>query len=192
MKKLGIIVAFIAGALFLGSCEGPTGPEGPGGPAIYPEVYEYKLDFNKDLNASVVSQLVKNPVKVFDGDVALVYLMTDLTQDDRPIWSPLPHRYFVTNSSTNKEEELEFNYNFSIYDIEFTASSAGKLGIFNGDGQDHPGFLKNRIFRVVYVPAQDPIQKKASADSKNDRTPLSYDEAVLKYNLQNVKVNKQY
>lgn len=191
MKKLSLIVAFITGALFLGSCEGPTGPEGKPGPAIYPEIFEYSFSFDGDLDKNVVGYLQQAPVKVYEGDIVLAYIMTDVTKDNKRIWTPMPYRYFVTDIDTNKEEELEFTYNFSPYDIEITASASTKLRLFNGDAQGKNSLLKDRVFRVAYIPAQNPRQVNKSVEGKNVRTPLSYEEAVAKYNLQNVTVKKQ-
>lgn len=191
MKKIFGIALLMVGALFLGSCEGSDGPQGPPGPpgtGELAQVFETKIDFSNDLNTLQSSSIIKNPVKVYDGDFVLVYVLEGATKDNLPIWSPLPKRYFVTDESTNKEEELEYSFNFSRYDVEINAGATAPFRLFNGDGKGHPGFVKDMVFRIIYVPGADPNTKSKSV--KSDKKRLTYEEAIVKYNLQNVEVTK--
>lgn len=191
MKKIFGIALLMVGALFLGSCEGSDGPQGPPGPpgaGELAQVFETKIDFSTNLDENKVVKEVKNPIEVFKGDYVLVYVLEGATKDNLPIWSPLPKRYFVTDESINKEEELEYSFNFSVYDVQIAASATTNLRLFNGDGKGHPGFVKDMVFRIIYVPGADPNTKSRSV--KSDQKRLTYEEAIVKYNLQNVEVTK--
>jgi len=205
MKKLILVCAVVLGALFTVSCEGPSGPQGipgrdgvegpegpPGGGAEYAKVFEYHLNFNQNLNANIASQIVKHPTKVYLGDAVFVYVLERTDKNGKPIWSPLPMRYFVENTETQKDEELEYIYNFGLDDFEIVARATAPLGMFNGvpGDKNNPGYVTDMIFRVVYVAGKDPVQKNAAIPSNKDTTPLSYDELLLKYNLTNSPVKK--
>lgn len=191
MKKLILVCTVVLGALFTVSCEGPRGPQGPPGGNEIANVFEYHLNFNQNLNANIASQIVKHPTKVYLGDAVFVYVLEKTDKNGDPIWSPLPMRYFVENTTTQKDEELEYIYNFGLDDFEIVARATAPLGMFNeipGD-KNNPGYVTDMIFRVVYVAGKDPIQRNAAVQSK-DVAPLSYDELLLKYNLTNSPVKK--
>lgn len=191
MKKLILVCTVVLGALFTVSCEGPRGPQGPPGGNEIANVFEYHLNFNQNLNANIASQIVKHPTKVYLGDAVFVYVLEKTDKNEDPIWSPLPMRYFVENTTTQKDEELEYIYNFGLDDFEIVARATAPLGMFNeipGD-KNNPGYVTDMIFRVVYVAGKDPIQRNAAVQSK-DVAPLSYDELLLKYNLTNSPVKK--
>ncbi|EHQ41471.1 MULTISPECIES: hypothetical protein [Myroides] len=191
MKKLILVCTVVLGALFTVSCEGPRGPQGPPGGNEIANVFEYHLNFNQNLNANIASQIVKHPTKVYLGDAVFVYVLEKTDKNGDPIWSPLPMRYFVENTTTQKDEELEYIYNFGLDDFEIVARATAPLGMFNGipGDKNNPGYVTDMIFRVVYVAGKDPIQRNAAVQSK-DVAPLSYDELLLKYNLTNSPVKK--
>ncbi|MCS4239041.1 hypothetical protein M2306_000394 [Myroides gitamensis] len=191
MKKLILVCTIVLGALFTVSCEGPRGPQGPPGGNDIANVFEYHLNFNQNLNANIASQIVKHPTKVYLGDAVFVYVLEKTDKNGDPIWSPLPMRYFVENTTTQKDEELEYIYNFGLDDFEIVARATAPLGMFNGipGDKNNPGYVTDMIFRVVYVAGKDPIQRNAAVQSK-DVAPLSYDELLLKYNLTNSPVKK--
>lgn len=189
MKRMAMLFALIVSGIIFSNCEGP---EGPPGPTVYPYVTDIKLNFDGDLNANIASQLVRHDVKLYQGDVVLIFVMEDTDNEGNPIWSPLPQRYFVYDNATQQDEELEYIYNYGVNDFEIIARATAPLDIFNGNGS-HPGFLKNMIFRIIYVPGADPVQKFNSTNSSNSEIhSLSYDEVVAKYNLQNINVVKKY
>ncbi|MCC9043803.1 hypothetical protein LNQ81_14075 [Myroides sp. M-43] len=201
MKKIAMLFAFVASSLLIAGCEGSTGPQGPPGQTMYPFVEDIRVSFDTNLNSFSQTYTHKNnpKVKVYDGDVVLVFVMDGNTKDGLPIWAPLPKRFFVDvkEGEVKIEKELEYSYTFSRYDVEIDAKANAALGNFNGDGKDHPGFLKNMIFRLVYIPGNDPVVSTKSVKTNNDtkksgNTTLSYEEAVRKYNLEDVKVVKNY
>lgn len=193
MKKIAMLFAFVASTLTLVGCEGPTGPQGPPGPTDYPFVEDIRASFDGDLNSFTqkIGEKHNSRVKVLDGDVLLVYVLNGTTKDGLPIWAPLPHRYFVDVDKV--EKELEYSYDFSRYDYQIYANANTQLKYFTGSGaKDDPGFLKNMIFRLVYIPARDPINNTNAVKNTSNKTVLSYEEAVRKYNLEGVKVVKSY
>lgn len=204
MKKIAMLFAFVASSLLIVGCEGSTGPQGPPGPpgiGEVPFVEDIRVSFDTNLNSVSQTYTHKNnpKVKVYDGDVVMVFVMDGNTKDGLPIWAPLPKRFFVDveEGGAKIEKELEYSYTFSRYDVEIDAKANAALGNFNGDGKDHPGFLKNMIFRLIYIPGKDPVIStksiKANDNNKSSgNTTLSYEEAVRKYNLEDVKVVKNY
>ncbi|AJA69979.1 hypothetical protein HX045_05525 [Myroides odoratimimus] len=190
MKKIAMLFAFVATSLLVG-CEGSTGPQGPPGPTMYPYVEEIKLSFTKDLTSTIQGQLIKHPNGFVDGDLVFVFIADKFSNDGKPLFSPLPTRYFVDVDKV--EKELEYSYNYSPYDTEIVARANAPLGFFNGDGDKHEGFIKNMIFRIVYIPGSTPVIGTKSDNSKeSEKTSLSYEEVVRKYNLEDVKVVKKY
>lgn len=196
-----MLFAFVASSLLIVGCEGSTGPQGPPGPTMFPFVEDIRVSFDTNLNSFTQTYTHKNNprVKVYDGDVVLVFVMDGNTKDGLPIWAPLPKRFLVDvkEGVVTTEKELEYSYTFSKYDVEIDAKANAALGNFNGDGKGHPGFLKNMIFRLVYIPGNDPVNNTKSVKANNDtktsgNTTLSYEEAVRKYNLEDVKVVKNY
>jgi|GEM_PF-2736464 len=204
MKKIMLLCAVVVGSLFTMSCEGPRGPqgmpgpqgpEGPGGGgAEYAKVFEYHLSFNQDLNANIATQLVKHPTELYLGDAVFIFVLDSTDDKGKPIWSPLPIRYFVLDEDTQKDEELEYIYNYGPADFEIIARATAPLGMFNGrpGSADNPGYVTNMIFRVVYIAGKDPVQKSTAVKSTADEKPLSYDELLLKYNLTKSPVKKMY
>jgi len=194
MKKLMLLCAVVLGSLFTISCEGPRGPQGPPGGNEYPYVMDIRLSFDKNLKENVASNVVRNPIELFLGDVALIYIKDGETKRGEPIWAPLPIRYFVSDSETKKDEELEYLYNFSPDDFEIIARATVPLDFFaNVNGPNGPmNYVRNQEFRVVYIPGLNPVKKNAMNAVQGEEKPLSYDEAVVKYNLQNVEVHKRY
>lgn len=196
MKKIAMLFAFVATTLLAVGCEGPSGPQGPPGPSVYPYVMEKSISFDDKPNDAVAPRAFSHPVRVYDGDVLLVYILdgnvTDNNGNKYPTWTPLPKRYFRTNIDTKIEHELEYTYNFSLVDFEIVASSDTNLGFFRDNQPGDINYLKNRTFRIVYVPGADPQMKSNSVKSTDAKTTLSYEEAVRKYNLEGVKVIKNY
>lgn len=207
MKKLMLLCAVVLGSLFTISCEGPSGPqgmpgpsgpEGPEGPAgggaEYAKVFEYHLSFNQNLDSNIAVQKVQHPTKLYLGDAVFIYVLDRTDEDGNPIWTPLPIRYFVLDNATQKDEELEYIYNFGAKEFEIVARATAPLGLFNGTpgSKNDPGYVTDMIFRVVYVAGKDPVQKNAAVKVKADENTLSYDDLLLKYNLTKSPVKKMY
>lgn len=194
MKKIMLICTVVLGSLFTMSCEGPRGPQGPQGGNEYPYVMDIRLSFDKNLNEHVASNFVTHPIDLHIGDVVLIYIKDGTTKKGDPIWTPLPIRYFVNDAATQKDEELEYLFNFAPEDFEIIARATVPLDFFaNASGPNGPmNYIRNQEFRVVYIPALDPIKRTTSQSVKEEVKPLSYDDAVVKYNLQNVEIHKKY
>lgn len=194
MKKLILVCTVVLGALFTVSCEGPRGPQGPPGGNEFPYVMDIRLSFDKNLEATMATNVVANPIELFLGDVVLIYIKEGETKRGEPIWAPLPIRYFVQDAETKKDEELEYTFNFSPDDIEIIASATLPLDFFaNAEGPNgRINYVRNREFRVVYVPGLNPEKKNTVNAVQNEVKSLSYDEAVVKYNLQKAEVHKKY
>ncbi|WP_410879604.1 hypothetical protein [Myroides sp. DW712] len=204
MKKIMLLCAVVVGSLFTFSCEGPRGsqgmpgPEGPEGPAgggaEYAKIFEYHLSFNQNLDSNMADQVVKHPTKVYLGDAVMIYVLEEIEKNGNPIWSPLPMRYFVENTATQKDEELEYIYNYGLDDFKIIARATAPLGLFNGTpgSKEDLGYVTDMIFRVVYIAGNDPVQKNAAVKAAADEKPLSYDELLLKYNLTKSPVKKMY
>ncbi|WP_121964721.1 hypothetical protein [Myroides sp. N17-2] len=201
MKKIAMLFAFVASSLLIVGCEGSTGPQGPPGPSIFPYVMETRLSFDGKPNDAVVGHAFTHPVKVYDGDVLLVYILDGSVTDNQgtkfPVWTPLSKSYYKTNSDTKIEHQLEFSYNFSVLDYEIVASSDRDLGFFRAQNSNEIPYLVDRTFRIVYIPGANPKSNTKSVKANNDtkssgNTTLSYEEAVRKYNLEDVKVVKNY
>ncbi len=187
MKKLVLLFTVVITGLFVASCEGPQGPQGPSGGADYANVFEYHLNFDKNLNGTQSENTVKHPIKVYNGDVLLIYVLKEIDKNKNPIWEPLPKRYFVTNQGN--QYELEYTYNFGLNDFQIIADADAPLRLFNGNGGNDIGVLHDMIFRVVYIAGKNPVYRTNSIQSVNE-APLSYEAAVAKYNLQNIEVVK--
>ena len=204
MKKLMLMCAIVVGSLVTLSCEGPRGsqgmpgPEGPEGPAgggaEYAKIFEYHLSFNQNLDSNMADQVVKHPTKVYLGDAVMIYVLEETDKNGNPIWSPLPMRYFVENTATQRDEELEYIYNYGLDDFKIIARATAPLGLFNGTpgSKDDLGYVTDMIFRVVYIAGKDPVQKNAAVKATADEKPLGYDELLLKYNLTKSPVKKMY
>lgn len=201
MKKIMLLCAVVVGSLFTLSCEGPRGsqgmpgPEGPPGDgAEYANIFEYHLSFNQNLDSNIADQVVKHPTKVYLGDAVMIYVLEETDKNGSPIWSPLPMRYFVENTATQKDEELEYIYNYGLDDFKIIARATAPLGLFNGTpgSKDDLGYVTDMIFRVVYIPGKDPVQKNAAIKTTAEEKPLSYDELLLKYDLTKSPVKKMY
>ncbi|MGG5506683.1 MULTISPECIES: hypothetical protein [unclassified Myroides] len=188
MKKLMLLCAVVIGSLFAASCEGPRGPKGDG---EFSNVFEYRLSFNQNLNANIATQVVRHSIPVYLGDMVAIYVMEETDKNGDPIWAPLPIRFFVEDSAAQKDEELEYVYNYGLDDFKITARATAPLGLFNGSKKD-PGYVTDMIFRVVYIEGKDPIQRSNATAIAEDLQPLSYDELLLKYNLTKAPVKKMY
>lgn len=187
MKKIIMLFAIVLGGL-LASCEGPEGPQGPTGGYDYANIFEYRLNFDRNLNNTSATNAVNHPLKVYSGDIMLVYVMRETDKNNNPIWEPLPKRYFVANQGN--QYELEYTYNFGLNDFQIVADADGPLRLFNGNGGNDLGVLHDMIFRVVYIGGNNPVFKTLSGDTVSEAKPLSYEEAVAKYNLKDVPVVK--
>lgn len=184
MKKLLLILTVLVGAAFTTSCEGPSGPQGPPGPTEYPYVSEISINFNENSNHTDYSY--KHPVRYYKGDNILVFILDgSLNNGKDPIWRPLPASYDVTkNGQTNT---INYFNTFDPYQTTIFVNTKDNVNL--GWFSDSPvgSFTRDMVFRIMYLPGSDPVSAFSVKDTTAN-TPLSYEEAVEKYNLQNIEV----
>jgi len=190
MKKIAMLFAFVASSLLVIGCEGSTGPQGPPGPpgpTELPQVFEKTLSFDRKLNESSDIQSIKHPVELFKGDVILVFIMDVDSNIKNPRWYALPKKFYTKVNGV--EKDLEYSYAFSPDNLDIIAEANAPLINFNGNNTT-PSVLRNQVFRIMYIPGNDPRSKTVSKSVESGATTLSYEEAVRKYNLEGVKVIK--
>lgn len=130
------------------------------------EVFEVTRSFSAGNNYS--SLVTLNPA-IYDSDVVLVYLLWD-TDGGTPIWRLMPQTVQLN------EGDLQYNYDFTPYDVNLFMSSADfDLSILGSQ------WTQNQTFRIVIVPG---YFSKMAIDYKN------YDEVMTKLNLDESKVKK--
>ena len=143
MKKLFTLL-FTASLLFV-SCESEPGPPGPPGPSgedginILGQVFEAEVDF---IAANDFEELVlfRDNVEVFDTDVVVAYILTDIV-DGLDVWEPLPQTLFFG------DEILLYGFNYTVGDILFFLDGTVDLNNLS------PDYTDNIIFRIAILPA---------------------------------------
>ena len=128
--------------------QGPQGPEGPQGPiGVAGEsgfVFEYTdVDFNAANDYEVYLDYPEDFEGV-DSDVALVYLLWDVTTDgngnDLEVWRQVPQT-ILTSSGL-----LQYNFDFTKFDVHLFLAAEFDLGLLQPIDTD------DWIVRVVVVP----------------------------------------
>ena len=144
MKNILLFVAFTSAILF-SSCEGPVGPAGDSGINILGQVFEVNIDFNAGNN---FGQLVTFPsnIEVYESDVVLVYLLTDVVPDGTggtiDVWSQLPQTFFPP------EGTLLYTFDHTFIDAQILLDANFDLALLG------PQFTNDQIFRIAIVPAE--------------------------------------
>jgi hypothetical protein len=144
MKRIILFVAFTSAILF-SSCEGPEGPPGVPGVNILGQVFEVNIDFNPGNN---FLQLVTFPsnIEVYESDVVLVYLLTDVIPGDNggtiDVWSQLPQTFFPAQGT------LLYSFDHTFLDAQIFLDANFDLRLLG------PGFTNDQIFRIAIVPAE--------------------------------------
>ena len=144
MKNILLFVAFTSAILF-SSCEGPVGPPGDSGINILGQVFEVNIDFNAGNN---FGQLVTFPsnIEVYESDVVLVYLLTDVVPDGTggtiDVWSQLPQTFFPP------EGTLLYTFDHTFIDAQILLDANFDLALLG------PQFTNDQIFRIAIVPAE--------------------------------------
>lgn len=174
MKRLQLLL--ILAALGLSSCyfgDAPRGPRGYDGRdgidgVDGEESYVFEYEFNLTAPDYSVLLNLPNDFTMLDSDVALVYLLWEVTEDGVEIWRALPQTLYFEDGI------LEYNYDFTKYD-----ASVFLDGTVNLDGLG-AAWTDNWIARVVVVPAQ--FAGRTSLDLSN------YNEVKAYYNLSDSKL----
>ena len=144
MKSIVLFVAFASTILF-SSCEGPEGPPGQSGVNILGQVFEVNINFNTGNN---FGQLVTFPsnIEVYESDVVLVYLLTDVIPDGSggtiDVWSQLPQTFFPF------EGTLLYTFDHTFIDVQIFLDANFDLTLLGSQ------FTDDQIFRIAIVPAE--------------------------------------
>lgn len=144
MKSIVLFVA-IASTVLFSSCEGPEGPPGQSGVNILGQVFEANINFNTGNN---FGQLVTFPsnIEVYESDVVLVYLLTDVIPDGSggtvDVWSQLPQTFFPP------EGTLLYTFDHTFIDVQIFLDANFDLTLLGSQ------FTNDQIFRIAIVPAE--------------------------------------
>lgn len=133
-------------------------------------VYEIQnVNFDYDnVKGYTISRSFQNPI--YNGDVILIFRKSGTTNNGAPVWQSIPRTLYL-----NQIGELDYDYDFSKYDILITAGG-------NYDISTTPEFINGQTFRVVVVPAS------ATGSTKIDYT--NYENVINYFNLKNAKIEK--
>ena len=139
MKKIIYLFAALS-AVFFPSCTGPEGPPGPQGnqgPIFEAEVFEVTRNLNASTNFSALVPL--NP-PILASDVVLTYVLWEVNNGE-PIWRLMPQTVQLN------EGDLQYNYDFTRFDVNIFLSSADfSLNILGAQ------WTQNQTFRIVLIP----------------------------------------
>jgi hypothetical protein len=165
MKKITLLLAFI-GMIGLTSCvREEVVVEDVHDQDTISEVFEVTRSFSPGNGYS--SLVTLNPA-IYDSDVVLVYLLWDV-DGGTPIWRLMPQTVQLN------EGDLQYNYDFTPYDVNLFMSSADfDLGILGSQ------WTQNQTFRIVIVPGYF----SKTVDVKN------YDAVVAKLKIAESSVKK--
>ena len=144
MKNLLLFLAITSSIIF-SSCDGQEGPPGEPGINILGQVFEVSIDFNTGNN---FGQLVTFPsnIEVFESDVVLVYLLTDVVPDGNggtlDVWSQLPQTFFPAQGT------LLYTFDHTFIDAKIFLDANFNLSLLG------PQFTNDQIFRIAIVPSE--------------------------------------
>lgn len=138
MKKLALVLVAFIGMIGLQSCvREEVVVEDVHDQDTISEVFEVTRSFSPGNDYS--SLITLNPA-IYDSDVVLVYLLWDV-DGGNPIWRLMPQTVQLA------EGDLQYNYDFTPYDVNLFLSSADfDLGILGSQ------WTQNQTFRIVIVP----------------------------------------
>lgn len=151
MKRF-ILSILILLPILIQSCyvesEGPPGPRGfdgrdgrdglnglDGQPAF---VFEYEFTFNRTNYREILA--LPDDFQMLESDVALVYFLWEVDDNDNEIWRLLPQNIFTPDGL------LQYNFDFTRFDASVFLEAEFNLDFLG------PSYLENWIARVVVVP----------------------------------------
>lgn len=151
--KIAPLLISLAVLVSLNSCNntseigppGPKGDRGPVGPKGEPGESGYVIEWS-DINFTAPNYEVLLPHGDFEGvdsDVALVYLLWAVDDNDVEIWRQLPSTVFFEDGGI-----LQYNFDFSKYDVNLFLDGNVALDELGGNWTD--GWYA----RVVIVPGE--------------------------------------
>jgi|SRR5690606_10047765 len=123
----------------------------------YPVVFDItNVDFDFVDGGYSIYREFQNPM--YSTDVLLVYIQNGGTSSS-PVWQQIPYTFYLS------EGELDYNFDFSQYDVQIYAG-----GTFELAGTP---YVNNKTFRIVFVPA----------DYGNKNTQVDYSDynSVIKH-----------
>jgi len=149
MKKIALLLSFVAVISVSCSVEGPRGPIGPTGPAgpqgpagadgLLAQIFEVEVDFTA-VNGYQVMVEFPATIEVFDSDIVVAYIL-DGIDNGTDIWEPLPQTLFLGS------DILLYGYDHTMFDIKFFMDGTVDRATLD------PIFTDGLIFRVAIIPA---------------------------------------
>lgn len=139
MKKIFYLVTIVSVIVFQ-SCTGPEGPPGLNGQNgfnIEAEVFEVTRNLTP---ANDFSALIPLNPPILASDVVLTYVLWEVNNGE-PIWRLLPQTVQLN------EGDLQYNYDFTRFDVNIFLSSADFPLTILG-----PQWTQNQTFRIVLIP----------------------------------------
>ncbi|MEO9483901.1 MAG: hypothetical protein ABJG47_10665 [Ekhidna sp.] len=148
MKRLHILLVLVtlglSGCYFDDGTRGPRGYDGRDGiDGVNGEesfVFEYEFSFTAPDYSALLN--LPNDFTMLDSDVALVYFLWEVTEDNVEVWRALPQTLYFNDGV------LVYNYDFTKFDVSVFLDGTVN---FNGLGANS---TDNWIARVVVIPGQ--------------------------------------
>ena len=141
------------------SCEGPPGPpgvDGLNGDNLLGTVIEIEDDFTL-ANGYLIYYAFPNNLKVYDGDVVLVYILWETAKTNNgkttDVWRLLPQTVVLNDGV------LQYNFDYTTADVQIFLEGTTNFSHLL------PAETKNQIFRIVILPAA--FLKKTNIDYKD-------------------------
>lgn len=125
--------------------QGPPGPRGTNGrdgndgkDGDEAFVFEYEFTFNRGNYREILA--FPDDFQMLESDVALVYFLWEVDDNDNEIWRLLPQNIFTPDGL------LQYNFDFTRFDTSVFLDAEFNLDILGAS------YLENWIARVVVVP----------------------------------------
>ena len=180
LMKYLITLAVLLSALTFMACEGDRGPAGPpgldgldgvdGDDGLVGFVMEWEgVDFTASSQYKALLELSTFDFQALESDVALVYFLWAVDENTGDeIWRQIPQTLIIP------EGILQYNYDFTRFDVELFMDADFDLGILGANDTD------DWIVRVVVVPGEFVGGRKATSE-------ISYKELEEKLELPQLK-----
>jgi hypothetical protein len=156
MKTLTGIVLFFA-AIFLSSCEGEQGPpgmDGIDGDSMIGTVFEIEGTFDEGNDYMLYFGFPDN-FEILDGDIVLVYILWDQTDDALDIWRLLPQTRVFDDGI------LQYNFDYTLADAQVYLEGTVDFGTLTAADTD------NQVFRIAVLPVALVSNKSVDINNLN-------------------------